>query len=63
MKEETPIDAKALIDEILRYLGVVDSFRAERCEPRWLPERSSGGTRSGRRFEREASSSSDARLA
>jgi hypothetical protein len=55
--------SEALIREIARYLAAVDVFRAERCEPKWLPERSSGGTRSGRRLEREASASSDARLA
>jgi hypothetical protein len=29
---------EALIDEIARYLGAVDVFRAEACEPMWLPE-------------------------
>jgi hypothetical protein len=27
-----------LIDEVALYLGVVDSFRREGCEPRWAPE-------------------------
>jgi hypothetical protein len=27
-----------LIGEVELYLGVVDSFRREGCEPRWLPE-------------------------
>ncbi len=27
-----------LIDEAELYLSVVDSFRREGCEPRWLPE-------------------------
>jgi hypothetical protein len=29
---------EALIDEIARYLAAVDVFRAEACEPTWLPE-------------------------
>jgi hypothetical protein len=29
---------ETLIDEIARYLAAVDVFRAERCEPKWLPE-------------------------
>ena len=29
---------EALIDEIVRYLAAVDVFRAEACEPTWLPE-------------------------
>ena len=29
---------EALIDEIVRYLAAVDAFRAEACEPTWLPE-------------------------
>ena len=29
---------EALIREIARYLAAVDLFRAERCEPTWLPE-------------------------
>jgi hypothetical protein len=27
-----------LIGEVERYLAVVEVFRAERCEPTWLPE-------------------------
>ena len=27
-----------LIDEIVRYLAVVDAFRAAGCEPIWRPE-------------------------
>ena len=27
-----------LITEIRRYLAAVDAFRAEDCEPHWLPE-------------------------
>jgi hypothetical protein len=27
-----------LLDEIARYLAAVDVFRAEACEPTWLPE-------------------------
>jgi hypothetical protein len=29
---------ETLIDEIARYLAAVDLFRAEACEPTWLPE-------------------------
>ena len=36
MNEAT--DATALIDEIARYLAVVDLFRAVGCEPTWRPE-------------------------
>ena len=31
-------DPNALIDEITRYLVVVDAFRAADCEPTWRPE-------------------------
>jgi hypothetical protein len=31
-------DPQALMREILRYLAAVDVFRAEQCEPTWLPE-------------------------
>ncbi len=27
-----------LIGEVARYLAAVEVFRAERCEPTWLPE-------------------------
>jgi hypothetical protein len=30
--------AEGLMDEIRRYLAVVNVFRAEGCELRWLPE-------------------------
>jgi hypothetical protein len=36
MNEAT--DPNALVDEIARYLGVVDLFRASDCEPTWRPE-------------------------
>lgn len=29
---------RELIDEIERYLTVVDAFRALGCEPTWIPE-------------------------
>jgi hypothetical protein len=29
---------ETLIREIARYLAAVELFRAERCEPTWLPE-------------------------
>jgi hypothetical protein len=38
MNEQLPIDAEALIDEITRYLAVVEVFRATDCEPTWRPE-------------------------
>ena len=31
-----------LIGEIARYLAAVDLFRAELCEPTWLPELTRG---------------------
>jgi hypothetical protein len=33
-----PADAEPLIDEITRYLAVVDAFRAAGCDPRWEGE-------------------------
>ena len=33
-----PETSETLIDEIARYLSAVDVFRAEWCEPTWLPE-------------------------
>lgn len=38
MDEQFQIDAKELLLEISRYLAAVDLYRAERCEPTWLPE-------------------------
>jgi hypothetical protein len=38
VNEQTHIDTDELIIEIARYLAAVDLFRAERCEPTWLPE-------------------------
>lgn len=32
------IDSETLIREIARYLAAVDAFRAESCEPTWVPE-------------------------
>jgi hypothetical protein len=29
---------RVLMAEICRYLVAVEAFRAEGCEPRWLPE-------------------------
>jgi hypothetical protein len=53
MNRKLDIDCTALMREIGRYLAAVDVFRAERCEPTWLPELapSRGGTPlvSGRR--------------
>ena len=31
-------EPNTLILEVHRYLVAVDTFRAERCEPTWLPE-------------------------
>ena len=38
MNGQVTIDWEALIREIARYLETVDVFRAEQCEPTWLPE-------------------------
>ena len=38
MNEQTQIDPNELFLEITRYLAAVDLYRAERCEPTWLPE-------------------------
>ena len=38
MNEQSRIDVEALMDEIARYLAAIDAYRAERCEPTWLPE-------------------------
>jgi hypothetical protein len=35
-------DSQALVREISRYLAAVDTFRAELCEPTWLPEPARG---------------------
>ncbi len=32
-KQSRQIDAEALVEEIQRYLAVVDAFRAEGCRP------------------------------
>jgi hypothetical protein len=41
MNEQIQIDMNELFLEIARYLAAVDLFRAERCEPTWLPESAS----------------------
>jgi len=38
MNTQTPIEFEAFVREITRYLAAVDLFRAESCEPTWLPE-------------------------
>ena len=38
MNEQIHIDRKELFLEIARYLAAVDLYRAEHCEPTWLPE-------------------------
>lgn len=37
MEEQSHLPQE-LIREISHYLAAVDVFRAERCEPTWLPE-------------------------
>ena len=43
MNDQIHIDPGALIDEIIRYLTVVEAFRAAGCEPFWHPERGANG--------------------
>jgi hypothetical protein len=43
MNRKLDIDAQALMREVARYLAAVDVFRAERCEPTWLPELAASG--------------------
>jgi hypothetical protein len=43
MNGQLHIDSYALMREICRYLAAVDAFRAELCEPTWLPELAPGG--------------------
>jgi hypothetical protein len=38
VNEQTHIDTDELFLEIARYLATVDLYRAECCEPTWLPE-------------------------
>ena len=38
MNEQTHIDPDELFGEIARYLAAVNLYRAEHCEPTWLPE-------------------------
>jgi hypothetical protein len=38
MSPQIDIDTNELFLEITRYLAAVDLYRAERCEPTWLPE-------------------------
>ena len=38
MNEQLNFDTGELFLEIKRYLAAVDLYRAERCEPTWLPE-------------------------
>jgi hypothetical protein len=38
MNNTLPIDREALFEEIVRYLAVVDAFRAADCEPSWRVE-------------------------
>lgn len=37
MNEQTHT-SESLIDEVTRYLAVVDAFRTAGCEPTWRPE-------------------------
>ena len=43
MNRKLDIDVHALMREVARYLVAVDVFRAERCEPTWLPELAASG--------------------
>jgi hypothetical protein len=43
MNRKLDIDVHALMREVARYLAAVDVFRAERCEPTWLPELAPSG--------------------
>lgn len=38
MNEQTNLDCTELFLEITRYLAAIDLYRAECCEPTWLPE-------------------------
>jgi len=38
MRSPEPIDGKALMEEVGRYLAVVELFRAMDSEPSWRPE-------------------------
>ncbi len=38
MNNTLHIDQEALFDEIVRYLAVVEAFRAADCEPSWRAE-------------------------
>ena len=38
MNKQIDIDHKELFLEVTRYLAAVDVYRAEHCEPTWLPE-------------------------
>jgi hypothetical protein len=40
MNQRPNIDTGELMREVARYLVAVEVFRAELCEPTWLPERS-----------------------
>jgi hypothetical protein len=47
-------DFEALIREAMRYLAVVDGFRAEDCGPTWRPELPPRETRRPRRPSRKS---------
>jgi hypothetical protein len=38
MNELTAISEDALLAEVVRYLAVIDAFRAQHCEPTWRRE-------------------------
>jgi len=38
MFTELDIDAESLVEEIARYLGAIDAYRAAGCEPTWRRE-------------------------
>jgi hypothetical protein len=47
MTEERTNDRDDLMAEIVRYLAVVDAFRAANCEPSWRPEHPFTGSPGG----------------
>ena len=58
MNGKLELDAHALMREIARYLAAVDAFRAEFCEPTWLPEHGPGVDAKTRRSPRRGAQGS-----
>lgn len=38
MNDTLDTSTEELVEEIARYLGAIDAFRADGCEPTWRPE-------------------------